>query len=75
MSLNEKIVFVGTFISKKERQATGQGRIIFNNLYVKNFGSEWTEQQFHELFSQYGEILSIKVSIISYYSVVIVAQF
>eukprot|EP00800_Vazella_pourtalesii_P002012 TRINITY_DN1186_c0_g1_i1.p1 TRINITY_DN1186_c0_g1~~TRINITY_DN1186_c0_g1_i1.p1 ORF type:complete len:612 (-),score=152.71 TRINITY_DN1186_c0_g1_i1:93-1928(-) len=61
MSLNEKIVFVGTFISKKERQATGQGRIIFNNLYVKNFGSEWTEQQFHELFSQYGEILSIKI--------------
>ena len=65
MSLNDKIVFVGVFIGKKERQATGQGRIIFNNLYVKGFGPEWDEQQFHQLFTQYGEILSVKVSSIN----------
>ena len=53
---------------------SGQGRIIFNNVYVKNFGSEWTEQQFHELFSQYGEILSIKVSLFSNLPAVIVLE-
>jgi len=34
-------------------------RRAFNNIYVKNFPTDWTEEDLRKLFSQYGHILSI----------------
>ena len=76
MSLNEKIVFVGRFISKKERQATGQGELKRKfepvkqqkiqarkgeNLFVKNLEDEITDEMLRTNFTPYGVITSCKV--------------
>lgn len=32
---------------------------MYNNIYVKNFPKEWKEDKLREIFSRYGEILSL----------------
>jgi RNA recognition motif-containing protein len=34
---------------------------MYNNLYVKNFPAEYTEQQLRQIFAAYGDILSVFV--------------
>lgn len=59
MLLNDKKVFVGKFIPRKEREReTGK---TFNNVYVKNFGEELDDEKLKEMFSEYGPIKSCKV--------------
>ena len=36
-------------------------RMIFNNIYVKNFPAYWDEAELRQLFGKHGPILSLKV--------------
>ena len=62
MLLNDKKVFVGRFVSRKEREKElGEKAKNFTNVYVKNFGEEFGDDELRELFSQFGNITSCKV--------------
>lgn len=58
MLLNDKKVFVGTFIPRKDRMKDLGQNTRFTNLYIKNFGEEMTDDGLTELFSKYGKIVS-----------------
>ena len=63
MLLNDKKVYVGHYISKKERQAhIDEQKAQFTNLYIKNIDPELTEEQFREMFEKYGEVTSAVIS-------------
>jgi len=62
MMLNDKKVFVGEFMSKKERlEKLGDQARKFKNVFVKNFGDALNEESLAEMFKQYGEITSCVV--------------
>ncbi|XP_078536896.1 polyadenylate-binding protein 4 isoform X1 [Lissotriton helveticus] len=62
MLLNDRKVFVGRFKSRKEREVElGAKAKEFTNVYIKNFGDEMDDERLKELFSKYGQTLSVKV--------------
>ncbi|KAL5489877.1 PAB1 [Sanghuangporus weigelae] len=62
MLMNDKKVYVGHYISKKERQAhIEEQKSQFTNIYVKNLDSEVTDDEFMEMFGKYGEVTSAVV--------------
>jgi len=59
MLLNEKKVFVGPHIPKKDRQSKFEEmKANFTNVYVKNIPAEVTDDQFRELFEKFGDVTS-----------------
>lgn len=59
MLLNEKKVFVGHHIPKKDRQSKfDEMKANFTNVYVKNIDSEASDDEFRALFAQFGNITS-----------------
>lgn len=64
MLLNDREVFVGRFIPRKEREKQlGERALKFTNVFVKNFGDEIKDdQQLEDLFSKFGPISSAKVA-------------
>ncbi|BGP57241.1 hypothetical protein JCM8202_002083 [Rhodotorula sphaerocarpa] len=63
MLLNDKVVFVGIHIPKRERQAKiDEIRAHFTNLYVKNVPLEVTEEEFRGLFEPFGKVTSAVVA-------------
>ncbi|KAI4817801.1 hypothetical protein KUCAC02_011177 [Chaenocephalus aceratus] len=62
MLLNDRKVFVGRFKSRKEREAElGARAREFTNVYVKNFGEDMDEEKLRDVFSKYGQAMSIRV--------------
>lgn len=62
MLLNDKKVFVGRFIPRKEREkALGEKNKLFTNVYVKNFGDELLDETLQDMFEKFGKITSHKV--------------
>ncbi|MBW0507212.1 hypothetical protein O181_046927 [Austropuccinia psidii MF-1] len=62
MQLNDKVVFVGLHVPRRERQAKiDQVRAHFTNLYIKNLPTETTTEELNELFGQFGQITSAAV--------------
>jgi len=62
MMLNDKKVFVGEFMSKKERlEKLGDQAKKFKNVFIKNFGDALNEETLREMFSKHGEITSCVV--------------
>ncbi|XP_033493902.2 polyadenylate-binding protein 1A isoform X1 [Epinephelus lanceolatus] len=62
MLLNDRKVFVGRFKSRKEREAElGARAKEFTNVYVKNFGEDMDDEKLREVFSKYGNAMSIRV--------------
>lgn len=62
MLLNDKKVYVGHYIPKKERQAQiAEQKAQFTNIYVKNLDPEVTDDEFNELFSKFGTVTSAVV--------------
>ncbi|KAK7693513.1 Protein phosphatase PP2A regulatory subunit B [Cerrena zonata] len=62
MLLNDKKVYVGHHISKKERQSKiEEMRSQFTNIYVKNIDTEATQEEFVALFEQFGAVTSAVV--------------
>ncbi|ORY35791.1 hypothetical protein BCR39DRAFT_512165 [Naematelia encephala] len=63
MLLNDKKVYVGHHIGKKERQSkVEEQRAQFTNVFVKNIDTEVTDEEFENLFTPYGEIISAALS-------------
>lgn len=64
MLLNDKKVYVGHHISKKERQSkVEEQRAKFTNIFVKNLDSEVTQEQLEEMFKAFGDIVSAAVAV------------
>src|SRR5690625_2007109 len=63
MLLNDKKVFVGHHIAKKDRQSKFEEmKANFTNVYVKNIELEVTDDEFRELFGKHGDITSASIS-------------
>ncbi|KAI0138941.1 polyadenylate binding protein [Hypoxylon sp. NC0597] len=59
MLLNEKKVYVGHHIPKKDRQSKFEEmKANFTNVYVKNIHPDVTDEEFRELFEKYGDVTS-----------------
>ena len=59
MLLNDKKVFVGHHIPKKDRQSKFEEmKANFTNVYVKNVESDVTDEELREVFAKFGEISS-----------------
>lgn len=59
MLLNEKKVYVGHHIPKKDRQSKFEEmKANFTNVYVKNISLEVTDDEFRDLFIHYGDVTS-----------------
>lgn len=62
--LNEKLVFVGRFIPRKEREKElGEKAKLYTNVYVKNFGDELNDESLYEMFKPFGTITSHRVMV------------
>ncbi|VEN48648.1 unnamed protein product [Callosobruchus maculatus] len=62
MLLNNKKVYVGRFIPRKEREKElGEKAKLFTNVYVKNFGEDVTEEQLRTMYEKFGKITSLKI--------------
>ncbi|XP_034028574.1 embryonic polyadenylate-binding protein-like isoform X2 [Thalassophryne amazonica] len=62
MLLNDRKVFVGHFKSRKERELEfGTKAMAFTNVYIKNFGDDYTDEKLKEMFSAFGRTLSVRV--------------
>jgi polyadenylate-binding protein len=63
MLLNEKKVFVGHHIPKKERMSKFEEmKANFTNIYVKNVGLDVTDEEFRDLFEKHGDITSASLA-------------
>lgn len=63
MLLNDKKVYVGHHISKKDRQAKiEEARAHYTNVYVKNLDPAVTQEEFEKLFEKYGKITSAAIA-------------
>ncbi|KAJ5996212.1 hypothetical protein N7499_007471 [Penicillium canescens] len=63
MLLNDKKVFVGHHISKKDRQSKFEEmKANFTNIYIKNIDLEITDDEFRTMFEKFGEITSATLS-------------
>lgn len=64
MLLNDKQVFVGRFVPRKEREKQmGERAKKFTNVFVKNFGDEFQDdEKLKEMFKEFGDIVSAKVA-------------
>jgi len=63
MLLNEKKVFVGHHIPKKDRQSKFEEmKANFTNIYVKNIPSEVTDEEFRDLFEKFGDVTSASLA-------------
>ncbi|KAK2599680.1 hypothetical protein N8I77_011414 [Diaporthe amygdali] len=63
MLLNEKKVYVGHHIPKKDRQSKFEEmKANFTNVYVKNIQTDSTDEEFRELFTKYGDITSASLA-------------
>ncbi|KAJ3480030.1 hypothetical protein NLG97_g8166 [Lecanicillium saksenae] len=63
MLLNEKKVYVGHHIPKKDRQSKFEEmKANFTNVYVKNINPDVTDDQFRELFEGHGDVTSSSIA-------------
>uniref|UniRef100_A0A9J8D399 PABP n=1 Tax=Cyprinus carpio carpio TaxID=630221 RepID=A0A9J8D399_CYPCA len=57
-----RIIFVGHFKSRKEREAElGAKAMEFTNVYIKNFGEDIDSEKLNGIFSEFGKTLSVCV--------------
>ncbi|KAM9296934.1 embryonic polyadenylate-binding protein [Gastrophryne carolinensis] len=64
MLLNDRKVFVGHFKSRKEREMEYGAKVMeFTNVYIKNFGDDMDDKRLKEIFSAFGNTLSVKVMV------------
>ena len=62
MLLNDKKVFVGRFVPRKERGVElGEKAKRFTNVYIKNFNENMTEDDLRDMFEKFGKITSFKL--------------
>ncbi|KAL6453680.1 PAB1 Polyadenylate-binding protein [Candida maltosa Xu316] len=60
MLLNDREVFVGKHVSKKDRESKFEEmKANYTNIYAKNIDLAYTEEEFEKLFAPFGKITSI----------------
>lgn len=59
MMLKDKVVFVGPFLSRKDREQNEDFVQRFTNVYVKNLPDEYDDVKLTELFEKYGDTTSV----------------
>lgn len=63
MLLNEKKVYVGHHIAKRDRQSKFEEmKANFTNLYIKNIDEDVSDDDFHKLFEKFGDIVSATIT-------------
>ena len=63
MLLNDKKVFVGHHVARKDRESKFEEmKANFTNIYVKNLEPEVTDEEFRALFEKYGEVTSASIT-------------
>lgn len=63
MLLNEKKVYVGHHIPRKDRDSKfDEMKANFTNIYVKNIESGVTDDEFRNLFEKYGDVTSASIA-------------
>ena len=63
MLLNEKKVFVGHHIPRKDRDSKfDEMKANFTNIYVKNIQSDVTDEELRTLFEKFGEVTSAAIA-------------
>ena len=63
MLLNEKKVYVGHHMPKKDRMSKFEEmKANFTNIYVKNVEPTVTDEEFRDLFEKYGQITSVSLA-------------
>ena len=63
MLLNEKKVFVGHHIAKRDRMSKFEElKARFTNIYVKNLDPSVSEEEFRSMFAEFGDITSATLS-------------
>ena len=63
MLLNDKKVFVGHHIPRKDRDSKfDEIKANFTNIYVKNIDADVTDEEFRDLFEKYGEVTSAAIT-------------
>lgn len=64
MLLNDKKVFVGHHVSKKERMSKVEElKAQYTNIYVKNFDAESSQEDFDNLMKPFGAVISCALSV------------
>ena len=63
MLLNDKKVYVGHHIAKRDRQSKFEEmKANFTNLYIKNIDESATDDEFTKLFEKFGDIISATIT-------------
>jgi polyadenylate-binding protein len=63
MLLNDKKVFVGHHIAKRDRQSKFEEmKANFTNVYIKNIDESVTDDDFTKLFESYGDVVSATIT-------------
>ncbi|KAJ9613642.1 hypothetical protein, variant [Exophiala oligosperma] len=63
MLLNDKKVFVGHHIAKRDRQSKFEEmKANFTNVYIKNIEESVTDEEFTKLFERYGDVVSATIT-------------
>ncbi len=63
MLLNEKKVYVGHHIPKRDRQSKFEEmKANFTNVYVKNISPDVSDQEFRDIFEKFGEVTSASLA-------------
>lgn len=61
MMLNNQKVFVGPFVTRKERLKTQDGEQKYTNVYIKNLDDSVTTDQLRQVFSEFGTVTNAAV--------------
>ena len=63
MLLNDKKVYVGHHVARKDRESKFEEmKANFTNVYIKNIEADVTDDEFRDLFEQFGEVSSSTVT-------------
>ncbi|RMD44951.1 hypothetical protein DV735_g6, partial [Chaetothyriales sp. CBS 134920] len=63
MLLNDKKVFVGHHIPKRDRQSKFEEmKANFTNVYIKNIDEDVTDEEFQKLFEKFGDVISATIT-------------
>jgi len=61
MMLNNQKVFVGPFVTRKERLRTNDGEQKFTNIYIKNLDESVTTEKLREALGEYGPVTNAAI--------------
>jgi len=63
MLIANKKVFVGPFVSRRDRVSVADKEAVFTNVFVKNLAPQATSESLKEAFARFGEITSAAVMV------------